>query len=145
VKYVCQLEYVATLDAVEERLIAICDQFDAATVFAVDALHPRCSYLHELESRLCLAVQRGEKVSSSLLDGGHVKSGSEPEKTSSEVDQKDVQHHHGRFVNRNRLIITNMPVRAESRLINDILALSRAIGFDLQYGDVDHIMLLLFL
>jgi uncharacterized protein (UPF0262 family) len=68
VKYVCQLEYVATLDAVKERLIAICDRFDAATVSAVDALDRRCSYIRELESRLCLAAQRGEKVSSSLLD-----------------------------------------------------------------------------
>jgi hypothetical protein len=49
-----------------------------------------------------------------------------------------VQHHHGRFANRNCLTITNMPmpVRPQSRLIDDILALSWAIGFDLQYGDI---------
>jgi hypothetical protein len=82
-----------------------------------------------------LAARGVEKVSSSLLDG--VNPGGVAEKKFSVVNQKDVQHHHGRFANRNRLIITHMPVRPESRLIDDILALSWAIGFDLQYGDID--------
>jgi hypothetical protein len=133
-----QANDVATLDAVEERLTAICDRFDAATVSAADAQDRHCSNLRELESRLSLAAQGVEKVSSSLLDGSYVNQGGVPEKAFGEGAQKDVQHHHGRFANRNRLIITNMPVRAESRLIDDILALSWAIGFDLQYGDIDH-------
>jgi hypothetical protein len=110
---------VATFDAVEERLIPICDLFDAATVSAADANDRHRFNLHELlESRLSLAALGVEKVSSSLLDGGRLYAGGETEKTFGEVDQKDVQHHHGRFANRNRLIITNMPVRPESRLID---------------------------
>jgi hypothetical protein len=52
-----QVNDVATLDAVEERLTTICDRFDAPNVAAVDTFDRHCSN-HELESRL----------SSSLLD-----------------------------------------------------------------------------
>jgi hypothetical protein len=108
------------MDTVEERLTAICKRFDVATVSAVGVYERHCSNFRELESRLSSAAQGGEKVSSSLLDGSHENLGGEPKKT------------FGRFANRNRLINTNMPVREGSRLIDDILALSRAIGFDLQ-------------
>jgi hypothetical protein len=113
---------VASMDNVEERLTAICKRFDPATVSAVGVYDRHCSNFRELESRLSSAAQGGEKVSSSLLDGSHDNVKNEPKKT------------FGRFANRNRLIITNMsmPVREGSRLIDDILALSRAIGFDLQ-------------
>jgi hypothetical protein len=56
-------------------LTAICDRFDATTVSAVDANDRRCSNLRELESRLSLAAQGVEKVSSSLLDGRRVNPG----------------------------------------------------------------------
>jgi hypothetical protein len=108
----------------KERLTAICDRFDSASVSAVDAHDRHCSNLRELESRLSLTAQEGEKVSTSLLSGSNVNLGGEPEKTSGKVGQEDVQHHHGRFANRNRLIITNMRmVRTGSRLIDDILVL----------------------
>jgi hypothetical protein len=76
---------------------------------------------------LSLAAQGGEKVWSSLLDGRLVNPDpdGEPEQTFGEVGQKGEQHLHGRFANQNCLIITNMPVCAGSKMIDDILALSR--------------------
>jgi hypothetical protein len=116
-KYVPVSSDVVTLNSVEEKLTAICDQFDASTVSAVDVHDRHCSNFCELESRLSLAAQGGEKVSSSLLDGSLVNPEGEPEKMFGEVGQKDEQRHHGRFANRNCFIITNMPVCARSRLI----------------------------
>jgi hypothetical protein len=69
-------------------------------------------------------------VSSSLLDGGHVNPGGIPEKTFWDVQgcacatpswpfcQSKSSYHHEHAV----------PVRAESRLLDDILALLRAFG-----------------
>jgi hypothetical protein len=43
-----------------------------------------------------------------------------------------------RAENHNRLIITNLPVTDEGRLIDRIITLARHIGVDLCYNDIDH-------
>jgi hypothetical protein len=40
--------------------------------------------------------------------------------------------------NHNRLIITNLPITDEGRLINQIITLARHVGVDLCYNDIGH-------
>jgi hypothetical protein len=119
----------------EKGLTTLCDKVDAIAVAGRKADARHCASLSLLQSKVSEIAEKSERHMARVMVT--VSMGSQ----STQKNKPDYQLSaavSSRTANYNRLIITNLPVLDEHRLIDNILALARFIGVELRYSDIDH-------
>jgi hypothetical protein len=114
------------LDAVKVELMSVNDRISITLESGRLAVAQHSANLMVLEVKLPESIKQIARSASLHVLG---RSGAE------RMDRVPLKN---RAENHNRLIITNLPVTDEGRLIDRVITLARNIGVDLCYNDIDH-------